>query len=39
VRIQTYINGIATIDPEFVEEFWVLVQRQVLMKEPIRSVH
>ncbi len=35
VRVQTYINGVATIDEAFVEEFWVLVQRQVLMKEPV----
>jgi hypothetical protein len=36
VRIQTYLNGVASIDQAFVEEFWVLVQRQVLMKEPIQ---
>ncbi len=36
VRVQTYLNGVATINPEFVEEFWVLVQRQVMMKEPVR---
>lgn len=35
VRVQTYINGVATIDPQFVEEFWVLVQRQIMMKEPL----
>lgn len=37
VRVQTYINGVATIDPAFVEEFWVLVQRQIMMKEPLRT--
>lgn len=34
VRFQTFVDGHPTTDQARVEELWVLVQRQVLMKEP-----
>ncbi len=35
VRIKTSINGAPKIDKEAIDRMWVLMQRQVLMKEPL----
>ncbi|MHC4548166.1 MAG: hypothetical protein ACYTEZ_05250 [Planctomycetota bacterium] len=36
VRIQLAINGEARVDKPTIDQIWVLMQRQVLMKEPPR---
>lgn len=35
VRIKTSINGESRTDKKSIDEVWVLMQRQVLMKEPL----
>jgi hypothetical protein len=35
VRIKTSINGAPKVDKKAIDELWVLMQRQVLMKEPL----
>ena len=37
VRIKTSINGAPKVDKKAIDELWVLMQRQVLMKEPLSS--
>lgn len=35
VRVKSAINGEPRVDPATINEFWVLMQRQVLMHEPL----
>jgi hypothetical protein len=35
VRVKTSINGAPKVDKKAIDELWVLMQRQVLMKEPL----
>lgn len=35
VRIKTSRNGVPKVDKKAIDELWVLMQRQVLMKEPL----
>jgi len=35
VRIKTSINGAPKVDKKAIDELWLLMQRQVLMKEPL----
>lgn len=35
VRIKTSMNGEPKVDEEAIDEIWVLMQRQVLMSEPV----
>jgi hypothetical protein len=35
VRVKTSINGEARVDPQAINQLWVLMQRQVMMKEPL----
>jgi hypothetical protein len=37
VRIKTSINGAPKVDKKAIDELWVLMQRQVLMKEPLST--
>jgi hypothetical protein len=37
VRAQTYLNGSAELDHKAIDDLWVLMQRQVLMKELPRA--
>ena len=38
VRIKTSRNGASKVDKKAIDELWVLMQRQVLMKEPLPSI-
>jgi RNA polymerase-binding transcription factor DksA len=35
VRVKTSINGAPKVDKKAIDELWILMQRQVLMKEPL----
>ena len=35
VRVKTSINGEPRVDKKAIDQIWVLMQRQVLMKEPV----
>jgi hypothetical protein len=35
VRVKTSVNGEPRVDKKAIDEIWVLMQRQVLMKEPL----
>lgn len=35
VRVKTSVNGEARVNPQAINELWVLMQRQVMMKEPL----
>ncbi|MCX5632692.1 MAG: hypothetical protein NTW93_03325 [Phycisphaerae bacterium] len=35
VRIKTSRNGVPKVDKKAIDELWILMQRQVLMKEPL----
>jgi len=37
VRVKTAINGEPKVDLRSIDEFWVLMQRQVLMHEPVSA--
>lgn len=37
VRIKTSKNGESRVNKEAIDEIWILMQRQVLMKEPIET--
>jgi hypothetical protein len=38
VRVKTSYNGAPVVDKKVIDQIWVLMQRQVLMKEPISSL-
>jgi hypothetical protein len=37
VRIKTSKNGVPEVDKKAIDELWILMQRQVLMKEPLST--
>jgi len=38
VRIKTSVNGAPKVDKKAIDQLWTLMQRQVLMKEPLSQV-
>lgn len=38
VRVKTSINGEPYVDEEAIDQIWTLMQRQVLMKEPLATI-
>ena len=37
VRIKTQVNGVPKVDKKAIDQLWTLMQRQVLMKEPLSN--